>query len=122
MPYQLVERVKNNTDIVISTIEQFNEYLIGGRSLEDQGERIRLAGLDAGLSDTVCNEIKDWTMSIYDSPNYILSDFDESDQSATRTVVYPSEEFYNNIMLIRSHLSANGYESTTWTFISAGSI
>lgn len=122
MAYKLVERVKNHTDIVISTIEQFHEYLTGGGKIADKSERVKLAGLEVGLSDTVCNEIKDWVMTIYNSQNYILSDFDESDQSITRTVIYPSEEFYNNIMSIRNHLIFGGYEATSWTLISTEEI
>lgn len=121
MPFQIVEKVKNNSDIVITTTDQFYEYLIGGRTAEEQAERIRLAGLSIGLSDAVCTEIKNELLNIYSDPdntNYIvLSDFNETDQTITRTVLYSSEEIYNNIMLIRNHLDQG---TTTWTLISSG--
>lgn len=118
MPYQLVEKVTNNSDIVVTTIEQFNEYLIGGRTVDEQAERIRLAGLEIGLSDVVCDEIKTELINLYNDENSIvLSDFNESEQSVTRTTLFPSEEIYNNIMSIRNHLDQG---TTSWTVISSG--
>lgn len=118
MPFQIVEKVKNNSDIIVTTTDQFYEYLIGGRTVEEQAERIRLAGLDIGLSDAVCSEIKNEVVNIYTDPSYItLSDFNESEQTVTRTTVFSSEEIYNNIMSIRNHLDQG---TTSWTLISSG--
>ena len=120
MPYETVEKVKNNSDFFISSIDQFREYLVGGRSIENQAERIRLAGLDIGLSDAVCNELKNEITKLHGNPNgIVLSDLNVSDQTIIRTTLYPSEEIYNNIILIRNYLDKG---STSWSLISSRTI
>ena len=116
MPYEVVEKVKNNSEIVLISETDFKGYLKGYRTTEEQAERLKAAGLQVGLSEEVCNDMKVSITEIYNNPDLSsLTDFDIEQQTAIRTTIYPSEEFYNNVISIRNFLDKG---TTIWTLIS----
>ena len=93
MPYQVVEEIKNATDVVYETLQEFvDECFRGGYDRDWLINRATNTLIDNGLGT---EEEKNRFLTISNSVSVNYGEWDKDNQSLNRTKTFESESDYN---------------------------
>jgi hypothetical protein len=91
MPYRVVEKITNITNITFNSWEEYEPYIFVHKSLDELSNMFLVTGNELNQPTEILTKLVDF-LKVYPRT---VSDWDQETQSAIRTVDWPDKETWD---------------------------